>query len=475
MTLTGAVGPAQAAEPGREALRNQFLSLGLILVLASPAFIGVGSSALRLLFPAAAFGIALVMVLSDRTALYASFTLWLFALTPWIRRLVDLDAGYASVNLLMLAPYAAAAISLVALPALLRPGGGIPGRGAALLLFGAVGYGMLLAIVNGRLASGIFDAMRWGFPPAFCVFLLVSRVPLAELKANLESFFGLMLIVTALYGFYQFVAAPAWDGYWMIQSEMNSIGSPEPFKVRVFSTLNSPGSYSFFLLVGLLVMLGARSRLWAPALGLGIAAFALTMVRSSWLAFALGTAVIAVTGPGRARPRVLAIIGAVILATPFALTDPQFGPLLEERLTSLTRLAGDTSAFERANGYNFLAAELDDRPFGAGLAVNGTYASYADGGRSRVIDGGPIEIFLALGVIGGTIYFLALLWFLATAVPTGLTVAGLGGYLAALAALTLLLTSGTTTVGEAGILFWTMIAILILGGSADIRSQVQYS
>lgn len=475
--MTAWVGAAPQGAAGRDgtegdALALQLRMLGLVLLLMSPALLGVGGSALRLLFPAAAFVLGLAFVLNDRVTAYMGLTLWLFVLTPLARRLVDLDTGYQQVNLLMLAPYAAASASLLALPALLRPGRVLPGGNAFLLLAGAAGYGLVLAIAGGRLSSGIFDAMRWVFPPCFALLLVLSRPPLPVLRAHLEAFFALALILTGLYGLFQFLAAPAWDAYWMTQSEMNSIGSPEPYRIRVFSTLNSPGSYSFYLLGGLLLIVASRSKLWAPALALGLVALALTLVRSTWLAFVLGLLVMAAAGPARARPRILALGLAAALAAPLALAHPEVGPLIEERLTSLTRLAGDVSAFERANGYAFLLAELDEAPFGAGLAVNGTYASYADGGRSRVIDGGPIEIFLALGLLGGAAYLLAIARLLFLALRQGLARPELAGYAATCIASLLLLSSGTTTIGEIGMVFWVCMAVLL---SAGLRPAYNYN
>ena len=64
---------------------------------------GVG----RPMFPAVAAVVAALLLRANRRSDYITFVLWLFTLTPFLRRVVDLHAGWSQVNLLMLAPYAA--------------------------------------------------------------------------------------------------------------------------------------------------------------------------------------------------------------------------------------------------------------------------------------------------------------------------------------------------------------------------------
>ncbi len=62
----------------------------------------------------------------------------------------------------------------------------------------------------------------------------------------------------ALYGIAQFVLLPEWDAQWMrnvIELGLDSIGQPEPFAVRVFSTMNSPGSFGIMLMAAIIVAL----------------------------------------------------------------------------------------------------------------------------------------------------------------------------------------------------------------------------
>ena len=75
----------------------------------------------------------------------------------------------------------------------------------------------------------------------FGVHLALSWRQYVELSAAMRSTFAVALPPLALYGVYQFVRIPAWDAAWMINADLKSIGSPMPYLVRVFGTLNTPG------------------------------------------------------------------------------------------------------------------------------------------------------------------------------------------------------------------------------------------
>ena len=99
----------------------------------------------------------------------------------------------------------------------------------------------------------------------------------------------LMLPILGLYGFYQYVDPPIWDRYWMTYTTIASIGQPEPFMVRVFSTMNAPAGYATFTAAALLLFGFRRARL-GPAAGGGAvdAGAAAVMYRTAWIALAVG-------------------------------------------------------------------------------------------------------------------------------------------------------------------------------------------
>ena len=440
------------------AWRAQLLCVALIAVVAAPLSLGIGGGAARPAFALAAFLIAGALVASGRVSLFLVFVLWLFALTPLIRRLIDYRLGWSEPNLVLLAPYLAAIWSAFAIPTLIH-GRRIPLRPAFVAILVAVGYGLVLAVARGRVVEGVLDALLWGAPPCLAVMILASDEPVDGLFDHIEAFFSLAVLVTAAYGIQQFFAIAPWDAVWMVRSEMPSIGVPEPFEVRIFSTMNSPGPFAFLLVAGLLTMVGRSGPVRLAILAVGTVALGLTMVRAAWLGLAVGLLVLLVVGSGATRRRLAAAAAAVGAGVMAMSAHPQMGPLLNERLTSLANVANDTSAIERWQNYALLGSIANDHVFGQGLAVGQTFTE-ADG-QHRAIDSGLIEIVFALGVPGATLYLGAIGAIAVAALLTSVRTGRLVGPVAAAMAIGASSLSGQTTVGVVGVLFFVSLAVVL--------------
>ena len=222
--------------------------------------------------------------------------------------------------------------------------------------------------------------------------------------------FGVGLVVTGAYGLYQFFAVPPWDAYWMEQAllndGLNSIGSPKPYEVRVFSTMNAPGPFAVTLMAGLLLLFGGRLSRWWPALALGLVAFALTLVRSSWGGFALGLGMLVLRLPWRLRVRYTGLLTLlVLLGLPFLSTGP-LGQVLGERFGTLSDIQSDTSFNDRLGLYAESGAFLATRPLGAGLGATGVGADLSRGQALQDLDSGLIALAYSFGLLG-TLYFAA--------------------------------------------------------------------
>jgi hypothetical protein len=136
--------------------------------------------------------------------------------------------------------------------------------------------------------------------------------------------------------------------------------------------------------------------------------------------------------------------------------------LVADRVRTLTDLGGDKSMTERSQAYGEAVDELSQRPWGEGFGIANVAANYTD--RQRVIDGGPIEIVLSLGVLAGFVYVAAVAALLiATLVRP---VFGDGGGITSATrvialAQALALSSVNTLTGEIGMIFWTSVAVII--------------
>ena len=440
---------------------NQILMLGIIAALASLA-LTPAAPALRLLFPAASGMIAAWFALRGKAAQYVSFTLWLFMLTPLIRRLVDMRVGFSEVNVLMLAPYAAGALSLIAVPKLLIRRD-VPGQLGLIGVFAAPTYGLLVAFLYGRSVAGAFDYLRWIVPPAFAAYIILNSDKWREMLKDygLVNLIGLPLL--SAYALYQFVAPPRWDALWMVGSGMTTIGFPLPFLIRVFGTMNSPGSFASFLMVAILVVFAMRSRFGFVGILLGLAALAATLVRGAWLGLLIGLSLLFWLGSWRVRIAMIGAVSVALLAAPLLALSPQVEKIVGDRLSSLTQLSRDLSAQQRSQGYALLAQQLDKNIEGMGMGSVGTHQSYTDNSTSVIVDGGPIEIFMSVGVIGGSLYLgsLAFLVVIALMIKLPSEAPILAACKAVVFVLIVSLSSGTTVIGEVGMLLWTSVGILV--------------
>jgi hypothetical protein len=429
----------------------------LFAVWLAMAQVGLGGVG-RPLFPAAAAVVAALLLHANRRADYITFILWLFMLTPFLRRMVDLHAGWSQVNLLMLAPYMAGILCAWPVAKTLYS------RGFAYsmlfgIVFASVIYGVIIASFDGRWMSGSFDALRWLVPPIFGLFVAMDAERQTEYRGAVVRAMLIGLIVMSAYGVYQFIVAPPWDTFWMRESKLLSIGYPQPFQIRVFGTMNSPASLAVFLMAGLLWGIPAQSALRPVAIGAGLIGLLLTLVRTSWLGLVVGVAYLVVFGASaRARLSIAIAIFCLPLVVLGIEQIPTGAELINTRIASLSTVSNDTSFLDRSSEYvQFFENTLPQAPFGAGLGATGSYQSYLAANTATVLlDGAVMEIGVPLGVFAGGAYLLAILaaagiacWNSIRSGDTFLSSCG-----AIVASLSLSLIAGNIAVGEAGIIFW---------------------
>jgi O-antigen ligase len=465
----GADGAFAATAPGtgpsprselRRGLARQIVLLVLLAAAAAPAATPAAAW-VRWAFPAFAALVAGELARRGRAATYLTFCLWLLILTPFVRRVVDAQVGFAQANALMLAPYLAAAWAGLQAPRFFAPSGR-PGQWPMLMVFAAVFYGFLLAIARGRFFPGTLDLLRWSVPPLLTCWVVVQRRHWQAICLEVRAWALLALPLLSLYGLYQFVAPPRWDVLWMLNGGMNSIGRPQPFEIRVFGSMNSPASLAYYLEALILLTLAQRSKLrWLNAI-LGLAALALTLVRSAWLGLAVGLLLLLVRAPLRVRgAAVMVVLGALALS-PLALIDPRVERLVSQRVETVGNLEGDKSFSDRKRDYSASFGEITQTPWGQGLGIANVAANYTS--ERRAVDGGPIEIFLSLGLIGGSIYLGSIGLLLAAAILRRWPAEERALYAAALAILVaqaMALVSLTSTVGEIGVLFWITLGLML--------------
>lgn len=400
---------------------------------------------------------------------FVAWVLVLWMLSPFIRRVVDAQNGWNAQNPILLAPMlvsALCAVDLVRLAPRLTCAMVLP----ALLALASLTAGVAVGLTESAPMLVFYAGLTWAAPVLLGLHVVLHPERHDVYHRAIRSTLLLGVLALGVYGVLQFVSPPLWDRLWMIQSQMNSIGTPVPMRVRVFSTLNAPGPLAQFLSASLLILLADRS-LWRwPALLAGTTIFLLSLARSAWLGFAVGFVpliTIASRSTRRAGVAMLAVAVLVISAINLAPLPDALDAMrttITSRVTSLGDLTMDDSYRARQYLIPAVLADISDNPLGSGLGA--TLVGGARGNASSrladqglYLDNGILEIYLVLGWFGGTLFL----------VGTGLAAFtsfvsarrhGVGyGYVAAAVALLAQVVGGTIFAGVGGGMFWLATAM----------------
>ena len=359
-------------------------------------------------FPALAVATALVLYLRAPAG-YVAFTWWIWLLTPAVRRLVDYEIGWTPVSTVMLTPYL---VTVLAALTLLRRIGNLSFLDLAALGFTVAGiaYAYVIGVWSVGAVPATFGLLTWLVPVIFGFHLAATWRRYEFWREATQTAFGYGMIVLAAYGVLQFAFVPGWDGFWMDHAGMSSIGRPVPFQVRVFSTLNAPGVFAIFLMAGLLIGFSRRSTIRGsvaqPLVWLG---FLLSQVRSAWLGYGVGLALLLLRTPLSRSLKLLAAGVLLLLAIlPLVQIDAVERVALP-RIMSLGQLGSDHSLRERMQLYGeFFDVAAGNIP-GGGIGSTNLATKLSNNGqltRLGVIDSGLLEIMFVFGWPGSLLYAL---------------------------------------------------------------------
>jgi hypothetical protein len=378
----------------------------VLIVLTALCIVAGAGSILRPLFPLGSLGVG-VFLYRRYPVLYLGFTWWLWILTPLAARLVDYRSGWDSQRLMLVAPYLVSLITLHSLGRYLPSAyyqNGLP----FMLSIAGVIYGCLIGLVQYSPLSVFRSLLDWLTPISLGFYLFINWRNYPKYSENLQNVFTWGVLVTGVYGIYQYLVAPEWDKYWLNESGMfTSAGNPVPFEIRVWSTMHSPGPFSSFMLAGLLLLFSSQSGLRIPAMAAGYLSFLLSLVRSAWGSWLLGLSHIAISLKPKLQMRLILTIAIMaIFVIPLATVEP-FAGAITKRLLTLSDLQNDGS-FNQRSGIYQEGLDLALQSW-IGSGIGKTWTTAADGSiESTVIDSGIIETLLTIGWLGAIPYFLGL-------------------------------------------------------------------
>jgi hypothetical protein len=368
------------------------------------------SRVLELFYPAGAVAVA-ALLYKRSPAHYLSFVVWLFFLTPEVRRLSDFFNGtFSDRSLIMLAPVIAAALcgmNLLTHFRVLMQRRAIP---LTLIVLG-IFYGYVIGMVGAGIAAASYTLISWLFPVLIAFHILVTWRHYPEYHRTMLKTFVFGGFVIALYGVFQYVSPPPWDAFWLLQSGMVSEGVPLPFGMRVASTMNSSGPFAIAMMACLLMTLAARNKMAFLAGGLAVPALIGTMSRSVVGGLAIGLVYLFVMLDGRSRLRLAGGIAVIVLlCSPVAMVD-EISDKAMARFSTVTQLDNDYSYQVRTEIYNHFLSEMTTNIAGQGLGMTGLGSKLSGDGSSNNVDfdSGLMEVPYVLGWPGTLLYAAGLL------------------------------------------------------------------
>jgi hypothetical protein len=375
-----------------------FISFSALCLL-----VGLGKI-LNLVFPAGALAVGTLLYFRY-PILYVGFTWWMWFLSPWVRRLIDFKSGWTDPSPVLLTPYLVTSITFITLvrclPTAYRQGG-LP----FILAFAGVFYAFLVGLIKNSFTAAVLGLLSWLSPVLFGFHLFANWRNYPHYRQNIQRTFLWGLLVMGTYGVVQFLVAPAWDQYWMSNAPINSIGTPEPFKIRVYSTMNAPGPFGSVIMAGLILLLNSSGILNLSAAGVGYLAFLLSSSRTAWLGWFVGLLILLTSLKPRIQMRLMVtIVVMAVCVIPLTTMEP-FSEVIHTRFQSFSNAKEDASYNARVEGYNQALGEALSETLGKGLgALDEKNYGYSIG----LYDSTFLSLLFSLGWFGTIPYSTGLL------------------------------------------------------------------
>jgi hypothetical protein len=388
--------------PQERAAQAWIVILGFIFLTIGCYFAGAAAM-LRLVYPAAAFLVGLFLYLRH-PIFYIGFTWWVVFLTPLIARLVDYKVGWDPTRQILIAPYLVVFVTIGTfikyLPSSLRQGG-FP------FVLSAVGvfYGFLIGLIHNAPIPVIRGFLDWLSPIIFAFHLYTNWRDYPSYRENIQRIFLWCVLITGAYGIYQFVVAPEWDRYWLLESKMfSSSGAPEPFAMRVWSTMHSVGPFGSVMQTGLLLLFISSGPLIFPASVVGYLSFLLTQARTNWGGWLLGIIMIMGSVKPRIQMRLITIILVMAMCIVPLMTIEPISKAVTGRFESFANLQEDTSFKDRSGSYDRNLSLALSNVLGNGLGNIWKVNEKTGQIEVVVIDSGILDMFFTLGWFGAIPY-----------------------------------------------------------------------
>lgn len=368
--------------------------LGLVLFTAV-CILGHAGAILRFAFPAASFIVGIFLYLRY-PIIYISFTWWLWFITPWIRRVVDIQSGWVDPSPILLAPHL---VTLITLATFLRylPQSYYQGGLPFILSSLAVAYAFLIGLIKATPTDVMVACLNWLSPIVFGFYFFINWRTYPQFKQTIQRTFLWGVLVTGTYGVWQYLVAPEWDKFWLVNTGAVAFGTPEPLGIRVFSTMNSPQPFAVVMMAGLLLLFNGKGTLRFAAAAVGYLSFLLSSARAAWLGWLVAVFILTSSLKAKLQMRlIMTILLIVIVVIPLANIEP-FSSVIAPRIESLTNPEDDVSYNQRTERYEAYLGLALSQIVGGGLGGNAALGPN--------IDSAILDTFYSFGWLGAIPYF----------------------------------------------------------------------
>ena len=367
----------------------------LIFALLSIGLLALGMGRIvNYVYPVSAFLVGIFLI-QKYPLHFVGFTWWIWFLSAFVRRLADYQGGFTNPSPILLAPYLVSILCAITcfrrIHYLYRQGGLVFFLSGSALI-----YGLCIGLLNSNPQAVLISALDWFSPLCFGSYLFLQWRQYPKYKKLFQKTFTLCVLIAGSYGVFQYLTAPAWDATWLdnliSKLEIVSFGTPEPLKMRVWSTMHGPLIFASTLSAGLLVSISQRGRLFVPTSIVGYLSFLLSQVRTAWISWLLGVAVLLFSLKQSWQIRLIIVVLFIAALIVCLSQFEPFSEVISQRLETVLNAQSDVSANARRQAYQGF---LNNRLFN----ILGTGLTNSSG-----TDSGLLDILVRLGWIGGIPY-----------------------------------------------------------------------
>jgi hypothetical protein len=278
--------------------------------------------------------------------------------------------------------------------------GGLP----FVVALSAITYAFFIGVIQNAPLAAIRAFLDWVVPVLFGFHLFANWKDYPLYKNNIQKTFLAITLATGSYGIFQFITAPKWDVFWLELTQITVMGDPEPFGLRIWSTLHSTSPFATLMMASGILLLMSPSKFAIPISTIGYLSLLLTVVRSAWGGWLIG--IVSLVFLLRLRSKIrLFITLALLISLLLPLVYNRFVyDRVSDRFESFTSLQNDQSFIARSSNYDrdlgIALTRFIGRGMGSTWIVNPTTGQL----EVIVLDSGILDSFFTLGWIGSIFY-----------------------------------------------------------------------